>query len=111
MDPFMGLVGAALVIRWSLGLLRSSAGVLLDMQPPGDVREAIRKAIESEGDNRISDLHVWSVGPGIHAAEIEIRTSVPRDPDGYQGLLAGVPGLVHVTFEVHRCPGPEPGAG
>jgi cation diffusion facilitator family transporter len=103
LDPFMGLVGAALVLRWSWGLLRSSSCVLLDLQAPGDIREAIRTAIESEGDNRVSDLHVWSVGPGIYAAEIAIISSRPMDPDSYYSLLPGDLGLVHVTFEIHRC--------
>lgn len=103
LDPFMGLVGAALVTRWSWGLLRSSARVLLDMQVPDGVGEAIRRAIESEGDNRVSDLHVWSVGPGIHAAEIAVVSSRPLDPDSYYGLLPRELGLVHVTVETRRC--------
>ena len=103
LDPFMGLVGAGLVVRWSWGLLRTSSRVLLDMQAPEKVGEAIRKAIESEGDNRVSDLHVWSVGPGIHAAEIAIVSSRPFDPDSYYDLLPRGLGLVHVTFETHLC--------
>jgi cation diffusion facilitator family transporter len=103
LDPFMGLVGATLVVRWSWGLLRSSARVLLDMQAPDGVGEAIRSAIESEGDNRIADLHVWSVGPGIYAAEIAIVSSRPLDPDSYYNILPGDLGLVHVTVETHLC--------
>lgn len=103
LDPFMGLVGATLVIRWSWGLLRASARVLLDLQAPDEVLGAIRTSIESEGDNRVSDLHVWSVGPGIHAAEIAIVSSRPLDPDDYFKLLPEELGLVHVTVETHRC--------
>lgn len=103
LDPFMGLVGAALVVHWSRGLLRSSARVLLDLQAPDEVTEAIRKAIESEGDNRVSDLHVWSVGPGIYAAEVAIVSSRPLDPDSYYSLLPKKLGLVHATFEIHLC--------
>jgi Co/Zn/Cd efflux system component len=106
MDPFMGLVGATLVVRWSWGLLRSSARVLLDLQAPDEVLGAIRKAIELEGDNRISELHVWSVGPGIYAAEIGIVSSGPLDPDDYYNLLPKELGLVHVTFETHQCASP-----
>ena len=103
LDPCMGLVGATLVVRWSWGLLHSSARVLLDLQAPDEVLGAIRKSIESEGDNRVSDLHVWAVGPGIYAAEIAIVSSRPRDPDDYYKLLPGELGLVHVTVETHRC--------
>ncbi len=103
LDPFMGVVGAALVARWSWGLLRSSAHVLLDMQAPAELVEAIRRAVESEGDSRVSDLHVWSVGPGIHAAEVVVVSSRPLDPDRYCDLLPRELGLVHVTVETHRC--------
>jgi len=104
LDPFMGVVGAALIVRWSWGLVRSSAHVLLDMQAPQQVRNAIRQAIEAESDNRVSDLHVWTVGPGIYAAEVALVTSTPKTPDHYSGLLPrGMP-LVHVTVEVHCCP-------
>ena len=103
LDPFMGLVGATLVVRWSWGMTRSSARVLLDLQAPDEVLGAIRKAIESEEDNRVSDLHVWSVGPGIYAAEIAIVSSRPLDPDDYYKLLPEDLGLVHVTVETHRC--------
>jgi len=105
LDPIMGLVGATLIVRWSWGLLRASARVLLDLQAPDEMLGAIRKSIESEGDNRVSDLHVWSVGPGIYAAEIAIVSSLPRDPDDYYNLLPGELGLVHVTVEIHRCAG------
>lgn len=105
LDPFMGLIGAFLIIRWSIGLIRSSAHVLLDMQAPQGVLDAIRKAIESESDNRVCDLHVWMVGPGIYAAEIALVTSTPKDTHYYTKLLPKEIPLVHVTVVVHtdRC--------
>ncbi len=103
LDPFMGMVGAVLVVCWSRGLLRSSAHVLLDMQAPENIKKAIRKAVEAEGDNRISDLHVWAVGPGIYAAEIGVVSSRPQAPAYYWELLHKNLGLVHVTVEVHHC--------
>ncbi|MHB1012468.1 MAG: CDF family Co(II)/Ni(II) efflux transporter DmeF [Desulfobacteria bacterium] len=106
LDPFMGVVGAALVVRWSWGLLHSSARVLLDMQAPEELRGKIREAIESEGDNRISDMHVWSVGPGLHAAEIAVVSSQPLETAGYYDLLPKNLGIVHITVETHRCASP-----
>lgn len=107
LDPFMGLVGAALVTRWSWGLLRSSSQVLLDKRPPDKVERTIRQTIEGQDDNRITDLHVWSVGPGVFAVEISLVSSSPRDPEHYRSLLPEDMGLVHINVEVHRCPSPE----
>jgi len=104
LDPAMGIAGAVLIVVWSWGLIRSAARVLLDVQGPSEVRETIRRAIESEGDNRISDLHVWSVGPGIYAAEIAVVSGNPLESDRYFALLPRCLGLVHVTVETRRCP-------
>lgn len=106
LDPFMGVVGAVLVVRWSWGLLHSSARVLLDMQAPEELREGIRKAIESDGDNRISDMHVWSVGSGLYAAEIAVVSSRPLETTGYYDLLPKNLGIVHITVETHQCASP-----
>jgi cation diffusion facilitator family transporter len=103
LDPAMGMVGAVLVIRWSWKLLCASSHVLLDMQAPETLREKIMGAIESEGDNRISDLHVWAVGEGIYAAEISLVSSEPLETEAYYALLPGRLGIVHITVEARRC--------
>ncbi len=108
-DPLMGLVGAGLIVRWSLGLVRSSSRVLLDMQAPEAIRRAVKEIVESEGDVRVSDLHVWAVGPGIYAAEIVVVTPNPRDHEHYCRLLPDSLGLVHVTIGTHLCSPPPRG--
>ncbi|HEX2255901.1 MAG TPA: CDF family Co(II)/Ni(II) efflux transporter DmeF [Afifellaceae bacterium] len=103
MDPLMGLLGAALVIRWSWQLMRETSGKLLDRQAPSSVREPIREAVEADADNRIFDLHVWSVAPGAWAAIIGVVTATPRPPDHYRDLLPSNLHLAHVTIEVTPC--------
>ena len=103
MDPAMGIVGAVLVSRWAWGLLRDSSGTLLDRQAPDTVQDGIRRSVESLGDTRVADLHVWSIGPGLFAAEVAVVSHEPEEPSAYKKLLADA-GLAHVTVEVHRCP-------
>lgn len=100
MDPVMGFVGAALVGRWSFGLIGMTSSVLLDHQASVPVRQRIRDAIESRDGDRVSDLHVWSIGPGIYAAEIAVSASAPRSPADYRKRLPADAGLAHVTIEV-----------
>jgi len=102
MDPLMGIVGSLLVARWSLGLLRISGGVLLDRQGPAELREVVRRSIEQDGESRIADLHLWSVGPGIYGLIVSVVASDPKPPEHYRALLPEDCGLVHVTVEVHR---------
>jgi cation diffusion facilitator family transporter len=103
MDPAMGIIGAFLVARWSWGLVAASSAVLLDKQAPEHLLSAIRAAIENDGDTRIADLHVWSIGPGIYAAALAVVADEPRPPDVYKALIPHECGIVHVTVEVHEC--------
>jgi cation diffusion facilitator family transporter len=100
MDPLMGIIGALLVARWSLGLLMTTGHVLLDREAPGEISQAIRDAIESDVD-RIVDLHVWPVGPQIYAVILAVASTKPRTPDQYRQLLPRHPSVVHVTVEVN----------
>ena len=104
MDPAMGIVGAILVSRWAYGLLRDSGHTLLDRQAPAPIQDAIRRSVESFRDTRIVDLHVWSIGPGLFAAELAVVSHEPEAPSVYKELLSDT-GLAHITIEVHRCPG------
>jgi cation diffusion facilitator family transporter len=103
MDPLMGIVGAVLVSRWSVSLLRTTSAVLLDKQGPTELREAIRRAFERVEDFRIADLHLWSVGPGIYALIVCLITHNPQPSSHYKQLIPDGLGLVHVTIEVYEC--------
>jgi cation diffusion facilitator family transporter len=102
MDPLMALVGAAVIARWSWGLIRGAGAVLLDAVPDREREEAVRRTLERDGD-RVSDLHLWRLGPGHHAAVVAIVTDDPRPPAHYKARLATIPGLSHVTVEVAPC--------
>lgn len=102
LDPAMGLVGAALIASWSLGLMRRAAAVLLDLAVAPELVGQIRTRIE-RGDVRISDLHVWRVGPGHHAAIVSLVTHETTDADRFRRTLEDLPGLSHLTVEVQRC--------
>lgn len=100
LDPVMGIVGALVIARWSWGLVRDAGGVLLDYVPEGeDLPEEIREAIEVDGDE-ITDLHVWQVGPGHHAAIVSIATERPRPLSAYRAKLAHIHDLSHLTVEI-----------
>ena len=104
LDPFMGLVGAALVTRWSYGLIRDSAKVLLDRQADEKTLAAIRESLERNAGDRVTDLHCWHIGPGIYAADLAIVSDPPRSPDEYRSEIPPELGIVHATIEVHHCP-------
>ncbi len=107
MDPLAGLIGALVIANWSAGLLRDTAGILLDRTPDARMAENVRHVIESEGD-LVTDLHLWRLGPGHLGAIVSVATSAGREAAHYRQRLSGFADLSHITVEVQR---PRPAAG
>jgi cation diffusion facilitator family transporter len=102
MDPAAGIVGAIMIAAWSVGLVRSAGAVLLDTVPDASFASEIKERLERNGD-RVSDLHMWRVGPGHSALVASVVSDQPQDPAVYKARLTGLSGLSHVTVEVHAC--------
>jgi cation diffusion facilitator family transporter len=105
MDPLTGVAGAAIITRWSWGLLRDTGRVLLDRDVDPDRVAGMIARIEADADNRVADIHVWRVGGGSLSVILSVVTHHPRPPEHYKALLAGTPEVEHVTVEVNRCEG------
>lgn len=111
LDPAMGMVGALVIMRWSYGLMRETIPILADESITLRDKTLIGQCIESDADNRISDLHVWRVGPGHYSVILSVVSHTPQPPDYYKDLLKNCPvfhhgnKLSHMTVEVNYCPG------
>jgi cation diffusion facilitator family transporter len=104
LDPVVGIVGSGVVFSWAYSLLRDTSGILLDRTPPSsDLPDEIRRAVESDGDSLVTDLHVWQVGIGKFAAMISVVAHQPKSSDSYRDLLREHDELVHVTIETQHC--------
>jgi cation diffusion facilitator family transporter len=103
LDAVIGLVGAAVILRWSFGLIVESARTLLDVVPDARLEQGIRERLEIDGDC-VADLHLWRLGPGHAAVIAAVVSDQPQAPETYKRRLRDLPGLSHVTVEVHRCP-------
>jgi cation diffusion facilitator family transporter len=104
LDPVMGIVGAALVSVWAVGLLRDAGRALLDAEMNAPVVEEIKQVIaESSVKADICDLHVWRVGKGKYACILSLATANPTPPDFFKKQLTVHEELVHVTVEVNQA--------
>jgi cation diffusion facilitator family transporter len=103
-DPAVGIVGSVVIASWAYGLIRASGAVLLDVSADQKLETVIRDRLEMEGD-KVTDLHLWQVGPGHRAAVISLVSDHPLPPATYKKRLRGLRGLSHVTVEVEACPG------
>jgi cation diffusion facilitator family transporter len=106
MDPVMGIAGACVIANWSWGLVRAAGAVLLDTRASEGLAEEIAERLETGGD-RITDLHLWRVGPGHNAAIISLVTHTPQPPAFYKARLAALSSLSHVTVEIEHCAAPH----
>ncbi len=111
LDPVMGIVGALIITQWSYSLVKETSPLLLDESIALKYKLAIKEKIESDADNRISDLHIWRVSPGHFAIIISLVSHNPKAPEYYKDLLkefrglGGMNKLSHITIEVNKCTG------
>lgn len=108
MDAAMGLVGAAVIAKWSYGLVSETGSMLLDGAIDEQTKLEILNTIEENADNRVVDLHVWYVSEHYMAATISLVTQHPQIPEYYKTRLKHIPSLSHVLVEVNPCHS-EPG--
>lgn len=98
LDPAVGILGALLIAVWSFGLIRDTSAVLLDRVPDPALEADIRAAVESGGDARITDLHLWQIGPGGYAVIVALTGEVDRHE--VRRRIGNDPRLAHVTVEI-----------
>ncbi|MFO0550915.1 MAG: cation diffusion facilitator family transporter [Polyangiaceae bacterium] len=103
LDAVMGIVGGAIVLKWSIGLARNAAKQLLDVSPSLVDTETIRRELEAIDDVQVADLHLWELGPGARGCIVKVVTSAPRDAAYYRDLIKARVDVSHLTVEVHRC--------
>ncbi len=103
LDPLIGIVGALVITRWSYGLLKATSTILLDRNIEEEQARIIQQRIEADSDNRVSDIHIWKVGPIDYAAIVSLVTHYPQPNEYYKNLLKDFKELSHVTIEVIEC--------
>jgi cation diffusion facilitator family transporter len=101
MDPVVGLIGAVVIAAWAYTLIRDTGAILLDMNPDRGMAERMRAVVEADGD-RLTDLHLWRLGPGHLGAILSVATKRPRGAEYYRSLLKRFRALSHVTVQVQQ---------
>lgn len=99
LDPVIAIVASLVIARWSWTLMRQTAAVLLDTADRG-LLERIKEAVEAGGDATITDLHVWRIGPGAHAAIVS--ASGEASAEQLRARVIEVSRFAHLTVEVRR---------
>jgi cation diffusion facilitator family transporter len=100
MDAVAGMLGAAVIAHWSVGLAHTAGRNLLDSQDDSALEQAVRRQLASaQGQAEINDLHLWRLGPGHFGLIVTMRGIAPCAADQYRQALATLPQLRHITIE------------
>ncbi len=103
LDPAAGILGAILILKWSVSLLRETSGILLEREMDSPLVEAIRAKMEEDGETRVSDMHLWKVGQDKYACIVSLVTAKNCPLADYKARLQGFRELVHITVELNPC--------
>ena len=74
----------------------------MDMRPDEKMADKVRNVIEADGD-KLTDLHLWRLGPGHIGAIVSVTTCEPRDAAYYRARLDRFEALSHVTIEIEKA--------
>ncbi|HBH22991.1 MAG TPA: cation transporter [Cytophagales bacterium] len=102
LDPLMGVLGAVLVGRWSIGLLKETSRVLLDKQLSQSKIDLVTRKMESIDDTKVADIHLWSLGSGKNGIILSMVTTHPREIAFYESRLPDELSIVHSTIQVNK---------
>lgn len=103
-DPIISAFLSLLILASAWRLIRESAGILLDKVPPHlDVPEVERRLRGTAGVDRVHDVHVWTVTPGLVAMSAHVVVpELDAHPDTLRRLgdeMTGL-GIHHVTIQL-----------
>jgi cation diffusion facilitator family transporter len=99
LDPLMGIVGAVVIAKWSWALMRDTGSVLLDVTDV-EVANEVRELLDRSDGVRITDLHIWRIGPEAHAGIVSVASEAGVDQEWVRRRLAPVHELAHLTVEI-----------
>lgn len=98
LDAMMGIVGAIVIGKWTLGLMKQTAPVLLDESINKSYRDEITETLIPYAE--IVDLHIWKVSGHHYSAAIALKNHSDKTLDEFKQLLSKFDKIHHLTLEV-----------
>ncbi|WP_045494739.1 CDF family Co(II)/Ni(II) efflux transporter DmeF [Vibrio hyugaensis] len=98
LDALMGIVGAIVIGKWTLGLMKQTAPVLLDESIDQSYRNEIVETLSPYAE--VVDLHIWKVSGHHYSAAIALKNQSDKTLDEFKQLLSKFDKIHHLTLEV-----------
>jgi Co/Zn/Cd efflux system component len=95
------MLGAIVVIKWAVGLIRQTGSILLDVGDFTSEIKTIQQRLEKDGST-VKDIHIWQISENERSLIVSLSTASGKAPKDYHNLIAQVSIFDHVTIEVNR---------
>ncbi|WP_418357723.1 CDF family Co(II)/Ni(II) efflux transporter DmeF [Shewanella basaltis] len=102
LDPMMGIVGAVIITKWALGLMKQTSPILLDENIDKAYQADIINTIEDE-NTQVTDIHIWKISADHYSASIAVCTKTDASAQSIKHALHKFDKLSHFTIEVNHC--------
>jgi cation diffusion facilitator family transporter len=100
-DALTALVAAVLILVWARGLVRDTAGPLLDARAPAGEIARMEKALEAiAGVTRVS-VCMWDLGSGRRAVAVELTADRALTAREVRAAVPALTRCVRATIEIH----------
>ncbi|CAK2401781.1 Cation diffusion facilitator family transporter [Vibrio crassostreae] len=99
LDAAMGMVGAVVIAKWTMNLMKQTSPILLDQNIDDEYRNGITEALAPYA--AVTDLHMWKVSGHHYSAAITLESNSDKSVSEYKQMLAKFDKINHLTLEVH----------
>ncbi len=72
LDPIVGIVGAGIIIKWGIGLLKTTGKILVDYDDDQSLRNEIIDLVKAN-NLQVNDIHIWDILNGDKAVICSIN--------------------------------------
>ncbi|OEF94549.1 CDF family Co(II)/Ni(II) efflux transporter DmeF [Vibrio splendidus] len=99
LDAAMGTVGAFVIAKWTMNLMKQTSPILLDENIDQDYRDSVTETLTPYAS--VTDFHMWKVSGHHYSAAITLESNSDKTVSEYKQMLAKFDKINHLTLEVH----------
>ncbi|MEZ9125291.1 CDF family Co(II)/Ni(II) efflux transporter DmeF [Vibrio splendidus] len=99
LDAAMGMVGAFVIAKWTMNLMKQTSPILLDENIEQDYRDSVTETLMPYAS--VTDFHMWKVSGHHYSAAITLESNSDKTVSEYKQMLAKFDKINHLTLEVH----------
>ena len=98
LDALMGIVGACVIAKWTVNLMKQTSPILLDENIDAAYRQSIINTLAPYAT--VTDLHMWKVSGHHYSVAMTLESHSDKTLADYKHMLHKFDKIDHLTLEV-----------